>query len=229
MGAKLGDRGERAVPEVAAAMLLGVVAAVLASNASRAGEAAASPHRHPDNPPPIEDILKPPPPPSRTMEVELGPFPGQAATKFSCDANTAGCVRLLADVSVYNQLRRCWDFPDKPKLSAEFSFGVSAVSAGAAGLSIGPGKGARAQIPVRSAISIGLQLNPDGSLAASPQAALIGPAPDLRPVADDIVRAIRRCQPYKIPSGLSYSIWKDVTIGMSLVDETRANAPRHGP
>jgi len=43
------------------------------------------------------------------------------------------------------------------------------------------------------------------------------------------VRAIRRCQPYKIPSGLSYSIWKDVTIGMSLVDETRANAPRHGP
>jgi outer membrane biosynthesis protein TonB len=60
-------------------------------------------------------------------------------------------------------------------------------------------------------VQIRLQLNQDGSLTADPTLVNRGNHAFFRVAAESALRAIRRCQPYKLPIA-KYDIWRDVEV-----------------
>jgi colicin import membrane protein len=60
-------------------------------------------------------------------------------------------------------------------------------------------------------VQIRLQLNQDGSLTVDPTLVNRGTHPFFRVAAESALRAIRRCQPYKLPIA-KYDIWRDVEV-----------------
>jgi hypothetical protein len=89
--------------------------------------------------------------------------------------------------------------------------------------------GAQGKVP--SAISIGVRLSPAGVPTAAPQVEVSGPARDLlRPIADTVVQAIKRCQPYAPAADVPYLVWRDVSLRISLQDELGPSSKAtHGP
>jgi hypothetical protein len=161
-----------------------------------------------DDPPPIEQLLKSSPPaaPEGPVTVEVGPFRNHPVQISTCYTRTPACLERLAALSIYNQVRHCWDPPDRLKVSTDIQVIEPSFlrKGGMGGASTGLGK--------YTFISIGFELNMDGMLAAPPNATGYGPIGG--PMATDIVRAIERCQPYKFAPGLSYPIWKDVVMNV---------------
>jgi colicin import membrane protein len=60
-------------------------------------------------------------------------------------------------------------------------------------------------------VQIRLQLNQDGSLTVDPTLVNRGSHPFFRVAAESALRAIRRCQPYKLPIA-KYDVWRDVEV-----------------
>ena len=60
-------------------------------------------------------------------------------------------------------------------------------------------------------VQIRLQLNQDGSLTADPTLMNRGSHAFFRVAAESALRAIRRCQPYKLPIA-KYDVWRDVEV-----------------
>lgn len=60
-------------------------------------------------------------------------------------------------------------------------------------------------------VKVRLMLNQDGSLSADPILLNRGGHPFFQVAAESAMRAIRRCQPYKLPI-VKYDIWKDVEV-----------------
>jgi outer membrane biosynthesis protein TonB len=62
-----------------------------------------------------------------------------------------------------------------------------------------------------------IQLKQDGSLAAEPTVENRAPSPFFRVYAESAVRAIQRCQPYRLPIA-KYERWKDVLVEFKPTD-----------
>lgn len=60
-------------------------------------------------------------------------------------------------------------------------------------------------------VKIRLQLRQDGSLSADPQLLNRGSHAIFQVAAESALRAIRRCQPYKLPAA-KYEVWRDVEV-----------------
>ncbi|MEZ5788284.1 MAG: cell envelope biogenesis protein TolA [Xanthobacteraceae bacterium] len=60
-------------------------------------------------------------------------------------------------------------------------------------------------------VVVRLQLREDGSLSADPALMNRGSHPIFRIAAESAMRAIRRCQPYKLPLA-KYQVWRDVEV-----------------
>lgn len=60
-------------------------------------------------------------------------------------------------------------------------------------------------------VVVRLQLREDGSLSANPTLMNRGSHPIFRIAAESAMRAIRRCQPYKLPLS-KYQVWRDVEV-----------------
>jgi colicin import membrane protein len=60
-------------------------------------------------------------------------------------------------------------------------------------------------------VKVRLMLNQDGSLSADPILLNRGGHPFFQVAAESALRAIKRCQPYKLPI-VKYDIWKDVEV-----------------
>jgi outer membrane biosynthesis protein TonB len=60
-------------------------------------------------------------------------------------------------------------------------------------------------------VRLRIQFRPDGTLSAEPELMNRGGSPYFRVAAESAMRAVRRCQPYTMPSA-KYDIWKDVEV-----------------
>jgi outer membrane biosynthesis protein TonB len=60
-------------------------------------------------------------------------------------------------------------------------------------------------------VRIRLQLHEDGSLSANPTLLNHGSHPIFQIAAESAMRAIKRCQPYKLPIA-KYAVWRDVEV-----------------
>lgn len=60
-------------------------------------------------------------------------------------------------------------------------------------------------------VKVRLQLRQDGSLSADPMLMNSGSHPIFRIAAESAMRAIRRCQPYRLPAS-KYEVWRDVEV-----------------
>lgn len=169
---------------------------------------AASKRRGADEPPPVEDILKSAPAtPSGQVAVELDTIGTRSHLKLSCGAANTNCLAMLAGMSLYNQLRRCGQLPEKAQISAEFEMKAPDGKSGAA---------AKTPSTKTPSISVGFNLKPDGTLAATPQIDVTEPSAALNALADAVSHAITVCQPFTRPAGLPYALWKNATMRLGL-------------
>ena len=60
-------------------------------------------------------------------------------------------------------------------------------------------------------VRLRIQFRPDGTLSAEPELMNRGTSPYFRVATESAMRAVRRCQPYTMPSA-KYDIWKDVEV-----------------
>jgi outer membrane biosynthesis protein TonB len=60
-------------------------------------------------------------------------------------------------------------------------------------------------------VRLRIQFRPDGTLSAEPELMNRGSSPYFRVATESAMRAVRRCQPYTMPSA-KYDIWKDVEV-----------------
>ena len=60
-------------------------------------------------------------------------------------------------------------------------------------------------------VRVRIQFRPDGTLSAEPELLNRGGSAYFRVAAESAMRAVRRCQPYTMPSA-KYEIWKDVEV-----------------
>jgi colicin import membrane protein len=60
-------------------------------------------------------------------------------------------------------------------------------------------------------VRLRIQFRPDGTLSAEPELMNRGGSSYFRVAAESAMRAVRRCQPYTMPSA-KYDIWKDVEV-----------------
>ena len=70
-------------------------------------------------------------------------------------------------------------------------------------------------------VRLRIQFRPDGTLSAEPELMNRGSSPYFRVATESAMRAVRRCQPYTMPSA-KYDIWKDVEVTF---DPRDAKAP----
>jgi outer membrane biosynthesis protein TonB len=152
-----------------------------------------------------EPVVKPPPAPA-VPKAKPQPHPDTAK---SLDAQMAALLNNLAKPSphphsgngtgmtadlksiLYSEMQPCWT--------------VTAI--------------AGAPDPEQLAVSIHLDLNPDGTVAGQPQLAAQSAAaeagnPYIRALADTALRAIRKCAPYKLPVN-RYQDWRSADLSFS--------------
>lgn len=152
-----------------------------------------------------EPVVKPPPSPA---VPKAKPQPHPDTTK-SLDAQMAALINNLAKPSahphagngtgmtadlksiLYSEMQPCWN--------------ITAI--------------AGAPDPGQLAVSIHLDLNPDGTVSGQPQLAAQSAAaeagnPYVRALADTALRAIRKCAPYKLPVNC-YADWRSADLSFS--------------
>ena len=70
--------------------------------------------------------------------------------------------------------------------------------------------------PEELIVTIRIQLNPDGTLAAPPKVTKSGSSPVAIAARDSALRAIQRSQPFTMLKPENYEFWKDIEIVFDL-------------
>ena len=187
-----------------------------------------------DKPEPKKEAAAPPPPPPEPKptepKAEQKPEPKAEEVRVPEPPKKPAPPKLVEQVKPQNQQAKQRDFnPDRiaallDKREPPSPVATLGVTVGTASrLSQSEIDALRAQIqacwnpPVGAEnaqeliVRLRIQFRPDGTLSAEPELMNRGTSPYFLVATESAMRAVRRCQPYTMPSA-KYDIWKDVEV-----------------